>query len=111
MNTNLKFVLGLLVLSLLAYGMHHITAKGLGFETLNLETGQTMAIYGKESLKGKLGDSVVEFNPKLGARFVSSPCPNQTCVKMGWTKGISIICVPNGVVLRPRKTEFDAISR
>ncbi|MBI5049707.1 MAG: NusG domain II-containing protein [Nitrospirae bacterium] len=46
------------------------------------------------SVKGKLGDSVVEIkNSKV--RMKESPCPNKLCIHQGWLDSGAIICLPN----------------
>lgn len=32
-------------------------------------------------------------------RMLSSTCPQQTCVKQGWSDNLPIVCVPNQIVL------------
>ncbi len=46
-------------------------------------------------------------------RFVSSDCPDKTCVKSGWLEksGESAACVPNRVVIRlTGKEEYDGVT-
>ena len=50
-------------------------------------------------------------------RFVESPCPNKSCIKMGWVSlnNLSIVCLPNRVSAylvedRPKKS-YDGITR
>lgn len=49
----------------------------------------------------QLGEVVIEVNPD-GARFVSSPCPDQICVGSGTVcrAGESAVCLPERVSLR-----------
>lgn len=52
-------------------------------------------------VKGRLGESLVEFNDGA-VRMVDSPCPEYTCVKQGWinARGEAIVCVPNQIVIQ-----------
>jgi len=52
------------------------------------------------SVSGPLGDTVIEINGH-GARIVSSPCLNQTCVASGavHAPGQWAACLPNRVML------------
>jgi hypothetical protein len=71
---------------------------------------------------GPLGESVLHLGP-AGARFVSSPCPLQLCVRSGTLSrsGALAACLPNRVVLRvvagpgsegvPGREAVDAVGR
>jgi hypothetical protein len=52
------------------------------------------------TVRGPLGDTVIEIR-KGAARFVSSPCANQTCVMTGavHSHGQWAACLPNKVML------------
>lgn len=51
-------------------------------------------------IEGPLGVSVIEIAGG-GARFLSSPCPNQYCVHSGWLRagGALAACLPNRIAL------------
>jgi hypothetical protein len=53
------------------------------------------------SIQGPLGISKIQIKDGK-ARFLSSPCNNQYCVRAGWLKenGDTAICLPNAVSLR-----------
>ncbi|MCD6181608.1 MAG: NusG domain II-containing protein [Candidatus Cloacimonetes bacterium] len=38
-------------------------------------------------------------------RMLHSDCPNQLCVKQGWSTGLPIICVPNHIIIRIQSGE------
>lgn len=54
-----------------------------------------------ESETVQLGEVVIEVS-RDGARFVSSPCPDQVCVEAGTVSraGASAVCLPEHVSLR-----------
>ncbi|MBF0547769.1 MAG: NusG domain II-containing protein [Candidatus Riflebacteria bacterium] len=85
--------------------------NGMGNKNISFEKFDT-GIY---EIKGVLGKSVLEYNSEKGVRFIESTCPNQICVKSGWTKNpFSVTCVPNGVsceVQNGRDSGFDGIAR
>jgi hypothetical protein len=56
---------------------------------------------GRREVPGPLGTTVVEVAGG-SVRIVSSPCPNQVCVRMGAIRntGQAVVCVPNRVVVR-----------
>lgn len=63
-------------------------------------------------IKGPLGISEIEIHDGR-ARFVSSPCTAQYCVRAGWLKngGEIAACLPNGVSLRVvGDKQFDTIN-
>jgi len=70
-------------------------AKGQHIER-HLPTSTTETI----EIQGPLGTSVIEIDP-TGARFISSPCPHEVCVRSGHLShpGACSACVPNGVIL------------
>ena len=59
-------------------------------------------------VSGPLGDTVVEIGGG-GARIMSSPCLNQTCVSAGriLKAGQWAVCLPNRVILYIDKSETD----
>ena len=66
------------------------------------------------SVKGTLGDSVVEIkNGKVHMK--ESPCPNKLCIHQGWLDSGAIICLPNKVVITVGTDEggkaYDAVTR
>ena len=50
--------------------------------------------------KGPLGESTISITKK-GAQFISSPCPNHTCIKTGLIKKVNetAACVPNKIII------------
>ena len=52
------------------------------------------AIY---TIEGRDGPSVIEVKDKK-VRFLSSTCPNQTCVALGW--GTTLVCLPNDIIVQ-----------
>jgi hypothetical protein len=52
-------------------------------------------------VQGPLGDTVVELGAG-GARIISSPCPNRSCIAAGAVRrhGQWIACLPNRVMVR-----------
>lgn len=69
------------------------------------------------NINGKFGPMILEFDKEKGARVASSTCSCQVCVGMGWSKNVSIICVPNAVMIEPLTESkasgaaVDAVSR
>jgi hypothetical protein len=65
------------------------------------------------TITGPLGDSRVELAGDK-VRMLASPCPDKTCVRMGWigTTGQTVVCIPNQVVITitGEKGGFDAVS-
>lgn len=63
-------------------------------------------------IDGKAGRTVLEI--KNGrARMKEAECSNQTCIKQGWLKKGTIICLPNNIVVivgSGAKKEIDAIT-
>lgn len=62
---------------------------------------------------GLLGNTAFEIkNSKV--RIIESPCPNKTCIGMGWTD--MVICLPNQVYIsitedKTKSGDFDAITK
>lgn len=56
---------------------------------------------GRFLARGRLGDSVLEYDDELGVRFISSPCPDKLCVRHGWVNDEMDLaaCLPNGLVV------------
>jgi hypothetical protein len=50
------------------------------------------------SVEGPMGKTVVEIRNHR-VRVTESPCHNKLCIKQGWIKSGSIICLPNRVVV------------
>lgn len=64
-------------------------------------------------IAGRIGTSVIELSPAGFARFQSSPCPNQVCVRAGWISApFAIPCVPNGILLEAvaAETPLDGVT-
>jgi len=66
---------------------------------------------GTYKIPGLIGDTVIEIKDKK-VRVIDSPCPNKTCIAMGW--GNLLICLPNQVFIsveqQKTKGDLDAIS-
>lgn len=59
-------------------------------------------------IPGDLGITKVEIKDEK-VRIIDSPCPNKTCIQMGW--GNLLICMPNQVVVSvPKSGDYDAIA-
>ncbi len=75
--------------------------------TYNLQNDQ------KITVKGKLGDSIIEVHDGR-VRMLSSPCNGKICVLSGWHQhgGDSIVCLPNkvSVSLISQQERFDGIN-
>jgi len=71
-----------------------IRVNGSVVAILNLDQQETVGV------EGDLGVTVVEVIDG-GVHIISSPCPNHTCMKMGFVrmKGQMLVCVPNRVVV------------
>jgi len=73
-------------------------------------------------VKGPLGETRILIDNE-GARFVSSPCPNHTCVRHGIVKEPydSAACIPNKIIIRiesvlpgktgSEKTQLDGLTQ
>ncbi|UCF87448.1 MAG: NusG domain II-containing protein [Nitrospiraceae bacterium] len=79
--------------------------------TLPLDEDKTV------SVTGPLGDSIIELKDKR-VHMKKSPCPDQLCVKQGWTDRGAIICLPNKVIISVGKGDknivypgYDAVTR
>lgn len=63
-------------------------------------------------VQGALGETIIEVNNK-GARIISSPCKNKTCINLGFSK--SLVCLPNKVIAtiveNNKEEKLDAYSR
>ncbi|MDR0599500.1 MAG: NusG domain II-containing protein [Treponema sp.] len=77
---------------------------------LAVRSGKTVWVYPLDredvvEIPGPLGNTVLELQ-KNGARIVSSPCANQTCLAAGIIRrrGQWIACLPNGVFLSVEET-------
>jgi hypothetical protein len=116
------FVIILLLISIFAYKIHN---KNLGKE---IKKYKIIIFTGKDEVKelnyrkpplkpveiqGKISRMTIEWNSKGAFRVVSSGCPSQICVNSGWVRHGSIVCVPNGVVIKAitEKEKFDAVSQ
>ena len=64
---------------------------------------------GIHEVEGAIGTTVIEIRDSE-ARIISSPCPNQTCVRSGWSG--TLCCLPNRVICTAGNGEggVDAIS-
>ncbi|MGM0598930.1 MAG: NusG domain II-containing protein [Candidatus Rifleibacteriota bacterium] len=116
------FVIILLLISVFAYKIHNrnLTREIKKYKIIIFKNDNDVKelSFQKPPLKpvevqGKIGRVVVEWNEKGAFRVVSSGCPGQICVNSGWIRYGSVICVPNGVVVKAitDKEEFDAISQ
>ena len=59
----------------------------------------------KLTVTGPLGETTIQITSD-GARFISSPCPNHTCIRHGLIKKPydSAACIPNRVIIRIEST-------
>lgn len=63
---------------------------------------------GIHSFQGPLGETVIEIKDGK-ARVVSSPCPNGTCMRAGWSD--TLCCLPNRIIaVSASGGEADAVS-
>lgn len=88
---------GLLLIPRAGGAAHGVSIRGDG----GFEVEVPLSEDGRYEVAGPLGDTVVLV--RAGAVSVeSSPCPHKTCVGIGSVKrpGDTIVCVPNGVVVR-----------
>ncbi len=63
---------------------------------------------------GKLGPAEIEWDDHGKVRIASSTCPCRTCINMGWSDSGALICVPNGLIVEPLRSEaasVDAVTR
>ena len=112
MNATFKFCLILLIISCLAYYLHVRTIVN-GFEVISLHD---RSIYkrpsdGKLKIKGKIGYTTIIWDNSGGVKISDSCCPNKTCVSLGRTTNSTIICIPNGIMVTPITSEYDAVSQ
>lgn len=94
-----------------ANGRAMIRIDGAG----GFETTLPLDVDARVEVPGPLGDTVVVVAGG-SVRVVSSPCRQQTCVRMGTADapGEAIVCVPNRVVLRVEGEGYpdaDAVTR
>ena len=56
---------------------------------------------GQFNVEGRLGTSLLEYDSKLGVRFITSPCPDKLCVAHGWVNDEMDLaaCLPNGLIV------------
>lgn len=65
-------------------------------------------------VQGKLGITTIEVKDNQ-VRIIDSPCPNKTCIAMGYSR--VIICLPNDVMVqkislnKKTKEELDGIAK
>ena len=78
-------------------------------EADGVEYAYSLSEDGIYSFNGPLGITEIEINNGK-ARVVSSPCPNGTCIKSGWSD--TLCCLPNRVIATAGKAggEVNAIS-
>ncbi len=65
------------------------------FGIYELNKSQTIII--SESCTAEIRDGRI--------RMLSSDCPDQICVRQGWTNALPIICQPNRIVIEIRSSE------
>lgn len=67
------------------------------------------------TVKGRIGNVIVEWRADGSVRIASSGCPLKICVNRGWIHGNdSVVCVPNEVVVSCHadlKSNIDGVSR
>ncbi|GAB4276747.1 MAG: hypothetical protein Kow0029_19000 [Candidatus Rifleibacteriota bacterium] len=114
------FLLILFLLSLIAWHLHvaQNVPSSAEYEIVIFTEQPVTKVFKKPlsmplNIQGKIGPAKVEWNKKGEVRIASSACPCKTCVNYGWIKSGSVVCVPNGIVVRIVKggEEADAISR
>ena len=98
----------------LAFFIWSLSAAASGGDTLYIEAdGREYAFSlsedGIHEVEGAIGTTVIEIRDSE-ARIISSPCPNQTCVRSGWSG--TLCCLPNRVICTAGRGEggVDAIS-
>lgn len=111
-KNNLIFIITLLAISAVAYYFHFASEKSTQYEIKVFAQNKTYLrpLSNHLIVKGYLGESVITWNSNNEVRIEKSPCPNQSCVKMGLRKNIPLICVPNGIVINPIVQKFDAVT-
>lgn len=121
-KTDWLIMVGLLVVSLVAWAAHHY-GQPAGFSgacTVRVfsEPPQEFVFTGPQSqpltVVGKTGTATIEWGPDGKIRISSSSCPCKTCVNMGWTDSSSLVCVPNGIIVEPvadTGSRIDAVTR
>ena len=72
------------------------------------EYAYSLSENGLYDFEGPLGTTVIEIKDGK-ARIVSSPCPNGTCMKAGWSS--TLCCLPNKIIaVSTASGDVDAIS-
>lgn len=56
------------------------------------------------------GTNTIRIEPGR-VRMAAADCPDQICVRMGWSSGQTIVCLPHRVVLRFKENTFDGAMR
>lgn len=112
MNSTFKFCVILIILSLLAFYLHTRTIAE-GFEVISIHNNKTYQkpVSGILKVTGKTGETTVIWDNAGGIRISESCCPNKTCVNMGRTISSAIICIPNGIMVKPKFADYDAITQ
>ncbi len=112
MNSTLKFCVVLLIFSAIAFYLH-IRTVASGFEVISIQEKNVYKkpLDGKLKIKGKIGFTTIIWDNSGGIKISDSCCPNKTCVSMGRTTNSTIICIPNGIMVKPITSEYDAISQ
>ncbi|MDN5279689.1 MAG: NusG domain [Clostridiales bacterium] len=117
---DLFFILLLLAVSLLSWYMHAIKAAAgakawqIVIFTDPVETVEIRKIpENPVKIQGKIGPASVEFNSAGQFRIASSTCPHGICVNYGWVSNGSVVCVPNGILVKTLENDeaIDAVSR
>lgn len=99
-------ILCLLILLALAAALYlHGLQRPAGGTAVIEQDGKTLHRIAFASLSEtetlSVGDTVIEVGPE-GARFVTSPCPDQVCVRAGLCSraGDTAVCLPQRVSIR-----------
>lgn len=99
-------ILCLLILLALAAALYlHGLQRPTGGTAVIEQDGKTLHRIAFASLSEtetlSVGDTVIEVGPE-GARFVTSPCPDQVCVRAGLCSraGDTAVCLPQRVSIR-----------
>ena len=93
----------------LAFFIWSLSAAAPGGDTLHVkadgrEYAFSLSEDGIHEVEGAIGTTVIEIRDSE-ARIISSPCPNQTCVRSGWSD--MLCCLPNRIIATTGKTGGD----
>ncbi len=106
----------ILLFLLLSLGLTFLTARGApGKRAVIWVEGKRVAVLPLDqptrlSVTGNRGTTIIEVDHK-GVHIIDSPCPNKTCIRMGYARrnGQMLICAPNHVAVRIESDESDDV--